>query len=161
VKPTILDLTVEVDSASCAVRKDSGDDPDITNGMLMYARVERTDAAGIDIVGGEGVGRVTRKGLHQPVGAAANNPVPRPKIAREGVGVCDELRYKRGLRVVVSIPGGAEAASRTFNPRLGIEGGLSILGTSGIVEPMASGRWWTAFAWSSAASSRTAGAPLF
>lgn len=136
VEADILDLTVEVDSASCAVRKDSGDDPDITNGMLMYARVERTDAAGIDIVGGEGVGRVTRKGLDQPVGAAAINRVPRRMIAREVEGVCDEFRYNGGLRVVVSIPGGAEAASRTFNPRLGIEGGLSILGTSGIVEPM-------------------------
>jgi len=123
-------------TARCAVRKDAGDDYDITDGMLVRAAVRKNDAPGVRIDGGEGVGRVTRPGLDQPVGAAAINRVPRRMIQEQVEQVCNELGYGGGMEVVVSIPGGAEAAARTFNPVLGVEGGLSILGTSGIVEPM-------------------------
>ena len=91
---------------------------------------------GVAIDGGEGVGRVTKPGLDQPVGAAAINRVPRRMIREQVERVCRERGYSGGLAVTVSIPGGAERAARTFNPSLGVEGGLSILGTSGIVEPM-------------------------
>ncbi|MBR1457636.1 MAG: cobalamin biosynthesis protein CbiD, partial [Oscillospiraceae bacterium] len=126
---------VEDGTAVCAVRKDAGDDPDVTDGMLVYAAVSQT-ARGLEIDGGEGVGRVTRAGLDQPIGAAAINSVPRRMIAAAAENVCAEYAYAGGLRIVVSIPGGEERARKTFNPALGIEGGLSVLGTSGIVEPM-------------------------
>lgn len=122
--------------ASCAIQKDAGDDPDVTDGLLIYATVMRTDQPGITLDGGEGVGRVTRAGLEQAVGDAAINKVPRQMI-REGVeDVCRAAGYTGGLSVIISIPGGADLAQKTFNPRLGIVGGISILGTSGIVEPM-------------------------
>ncbi|MBE6990942.1 MAG: cobalamin biosynthesis protein CbiD [Ruminococcaceae bacterium] len=123
------------DFASCAVRKDSGDDPDVTNGVLVFARAERT-ASGITVDGGEGVGRVTKPGLDQPVGAAAINSTPRRMIADHVAQVCREQGYGGGIAITISIPGGRELAARTFNPRMGIEGGISVLGTSGIVEPM-------------------------
>jgi cobalt-precorrin-5B (C1)-methyltransferase len=120
----------------CAVRKDSGDDPDITNGALVFAKAAKTDQPGIFIDGGLGIGRVTRPGLDQPVGAAAINYVPRQMIRAEVQSVCDTADYEGGISVIISIPDGAALAKRTFNPKLGIEGGLSVLGTSGIVEPM-------------------------
>jgi cobalt-precorrin-5B (C1)-methyltransferase len=151
------------DAGSCAVRKDSGDDPDITNHALIYARVSRSDLPGIRIDGGEGVGRVTKPGLDQPVGSAAINSTPR-RMIREAVQEVLELfksgqgespfqrtgpedpaadQWKdcmqgipRGLDITISVPQGKELAAKTFNPKLGIEGGISILGTSGIVEPM-------------------------
>ena len=125
----------EPDAALCAVRKDAGDDPDVTDGLPVCARVERI-GQGVEIDGGEGVGRVTKPGLDQPVGAAAINSVPRRMIREAVEAVCREAGYTGGLRVVVSIPGGAAVAQKTFNASLGIEGGLSILGTSGLVEPM-------------------------
>ena len=131
----ILEQEWDSASASCAVRKDSGDDPDVTAGILVFARAEKT-ASGITIDGGEGVGRVTRPGLDQPVGAAAINSTPRRMIAENVAQVCREAGYDGGVAVTVSIPMGRELASRTFNPRMGIEGGISVLGTSGIVEPM-------------------------
>ena len=117
--------------ASCAVRKDGGDDPDVTDGALIYARVERTAGGDVTIDGGEGVGRVTRPGLNQPVGAAAINAVPRRMIEEQvrAAGLT-------GAAVEISIPDGAALAKKTFNPRLGIVGGISVLGTSGIVRPM-------------------------
>ena len=125
------------DAVSCGIVKDSGDDPDVTNGMTVYARVERIAGRGkIEIDGGEGVGRVTRPGLDQPVGNAAINSTPRRMITQELLGVCEDHGYDGGLRVVISAPEGVELAKKTFNPRLGIVGGLSILGTTGIVEPM-------------------------
>lgn len=127
---------MEGDAALCGVEKDAGDDCDITDGMTIQALVSRTDGAGILIDGGEGVGRVTRPGLDQPVGAAAINSVPRRMIGEEVRDVCRRFGYTGGLRVEIRIPGGAEAAQKTFNPKLGIEGGLSVLGTSGVVEPM-------------------------
>lgn len=122
--------------ASCAVKKDSGDDPDVTNGILVYAKVCKTAKTGILIEGGQGVGRVTKPGLDQQVGEAAINSGPRSMIKGECQSVCDALGYKGGLRVTISIPGGEDLAVRTFNPRVGIIGGISVLGTSGIVEPM-------------------------
>ena len=122
--------------ACCAIEKDCGDDPDVTGGALIFARAARSETPGVTIDGGAGVGRVTKPGLDQPVGAAAINSVPRQMIREAAAAVCGELGYGGGLRITVSVPGGREAAKKTFNPELGIEGGISILGTSGIVEPM-------------------------
>lgn len=121
---------------SCAVCKDAGDDPDMTDGLEIFARAEKISMKEIVIDGGKGVGRITKKGLEQPVGSAAINRVPRAMIRQETEAVCAECGYEGGLKIVISIPRGEEIAVRTFNPRLGIVGGLSILGTSGIVEPM-------------------------
>ena len=122
--------------ASCAIRKDSGDDPDVTNGVLVYAKVMFSDKTGIAIDGGVGVGRVTKPGLKQAIGEEAINPVPREMIRRAVEETAEEYESAKGLSVVISIPEGVALAEKTFNPRLGIEGGVSILGTSGIVEPM-------------------------
>lgn len=136
----ICDMMVGEDYVSCAVVKDSGDDPDMTNGIKIFARVEKAGReAGITIDGGEGVGRVTKPGLDQAVGNAAINSVPRRMIEEELRQVCEDNGYGGGLRVVISAPEGVEIAKRTFNPRLGIVGGISILGTTGIVEPMSDG----------------------
>ena len=131
----VEDIREEEGRVSCAIRKDSGDDPDVTNGILVYASAEKTKD-GIRIDGGTGVGRVTRPGLDQPVGEAAINTVPRRMITAAVQEVCAGQGYEGGIRVVISIPEGEALAGRTFNPRLGIEGGISILGTTGIVEPM-------------------------
>ena len=135
-----LDLPVEnLESdgvhARCAVRKDGGDDIDATHGTLVYADVTLCDS-GIGIDGGIGVGRVTRKGLDQPPGNAAINRVPRAMIREALEDVAQSHSYGGGFSVVISVPEGEAIAGRTFNPRLGIVGGISILGTSGIVEPM-------------------------
>ena len=122
--------------AACAVRKDGGDDPDVTDGALICARVERSTEPGIAIDGGQGVGRVTRPGLDQPVGEAAINSTPRRMIHEQLEAAAARAGYAGGLRAVISVPTGEALAGRTFNPRLGIEGGISILGTSGIVRPM-------------------------
>ena len=132
----VEDIYLSPDCVRCAIRKDSGDDPDITRDTLIYAEVRKTEDAGIVIDGGQGVGRVTKPGLDQPVGAAAINSVPRRMIRENVEEVCGLLGYTGGLRVVISIPEGEALAKKTFNPRLGIEGGISILGTTGIVEPM-------------------------
>lgn len=124
-----------IESVSCAVKKDSGDDPDITNGILVYSKVTKKKS-GIVLDGGIGVGRVTKPGLDQPVGNAAINRVPRQMILREVEEACERYGYEGGIQVEISIPQGVELAKKTFNPRLGIEGGISVLGTSGIVEPM-------------------------
>ena len=119
----------------CGVRKDAGDDADVTDGLMICARVALcSDRIFID--GGQGVGRVTRPGLDQPVGEAAINSVPRQMIREVLTEAAEEAGYTGGFHVVISAPGGEEIAMKTFNPRLGIEGGISILGTSGIVEPM-------------------------
>lgn len=131
----VLDANFTPSSVCCAIQKDSGDDPDITNGCLVYAHVSLAPA-GIAISGGEGIGQVTKPGLDQPVGAHAINKVPRRMIDDECKAVCAKYGYDGGLCVIISIPGGEELARRTFNPRMGIVGGLSVLGTTGIVEPM-------------------------
>lgn len=122
-------------AVSCAVRKYSGDDPDITDGILICARVEKT-AQGIRIDGGTGVGRVTCPGLDQPVGAAAINSTPRRMIRQHLERIGREFGYSGGFSVEISIPEGETLAKKTFNGKLGIVGGLSVLGTTGIVEPM-------------------------
>lgn len=131
-----LEVMLTADFASCAIRKDSGDDPDDTNGVLVYAKVEKTAEPGIMIEGGVGVGRVTKPGLACAVGGPAINPTPRKMITTEVGKVMADAGYTGGLKVTISIPAGVEIAKKTFNPRLGIIGGLSVLGTSGIVEPM-------------------------
>lgn len=131
-----LEVMLTTDFASCAIRKDSGDDPDDTNGVLVYAKVEKIAEPGIMIEGGVGVGRVTKPGLACAVGGPAINPTPRKMITTEVGKVMAETGYTGGLKVTISIPAGVEIAKKTFNPRLGIIGGLSVLGTSGIVEPM-------------------------
>ena len=118
----------------CAVEKDGGDDIDATTGAWIAASV-RLAPEGVSIDGGEGVGRVTLPGLDQPVGAAAINSVPRRMIAQALAETAAQCGYRGGFAVTISVPGGAELAKKTFNPQLGIEGGISILGTTGIVEP--------------------------
>ena len=141
--PKGIELYLDVESvtwmpdyAECAVRKYSGDDPDVTDGLLIFAKVERCGGNQILLDGGAGVGRVTKPGLEQQIGQAAINKVPRKMITEEVSGVCREYGYSGGVKVLISIPEGEETAKKTFNPRLGITGGLSVLGTSGIVEPM-------------------------
>ncbi len=123
------------DFASCAVKKDGGDDCDVTNGALVVATVRKTQQ-GIVIDGGEGVGRVTRPGLDQPVGAAAINSGPRKMIDEQLRQALLEAGAHCGLYAEISVPDGRALAAKTFNPRLGIEGGISILGSTGIVRPM-------------------------
>ena len=146
----ITDIKRSENEVSCAVIKDGGDDPDVTTGDYIYASVrilhsdtcalskKKQDLAIINIDGGDGVGRVTKPGLDQPVGNAAINHVPREMIEKEVREVCELLDFKGTLDITISVPKGKELAERTFNPRLGIVGGISILGTSGIVEPMSS-----------------------
>lgn len=151
----LLKIDRAENAVSCAVEKDGGEDPDITTGALIYAKVSygeasyTEDAAGMDtkregrtpeirIDGGRGVGRVTKPGLDQPVGNAAINHVPREMIEREVSQVCRLVDYKGVLEIEIFVPEGERLAEQTFNPRLGIVGGISILGTSGIVEPMSS-----------------------
>ncbi len=143
--PGVEHIRVEEDLVSCAVRKDAGDDPDITDGILIYASVRILSNEPVEnipskkqiiIEGGEGVGTVTRPGLDQPVGNAAINSVPRQMITKEIREVMDLFDFRGSLAVEISVPGGEELALRTFNPRLGIEGGISIIGTTGVVEPM-------------------------
>ena len=156
----ILRICRKEREVSCAVEKDGGDDPDITTGALICAKVsfpqeegreageagkdlgakagtgQAPEQAQIVIDGGFGVGRVTKPGLDQPVGNAAINHVPREMIEREVLQVCQVLDYRGILSVEISVPEGEKLAEKTFNPRLGIVGGISILGTSGVVEPM-------------------------
>ena len=153
-----LEVSMDETSASCAIQKDGGDDPDVTHGLLVYARAEhcsrdqalelcRTfgpqaepvltdDQAVVGITGGVGVGTITLPGLEQAIGAPAINVTPRAMITREVQEVCQSFGYTGGICITVSAPDAVELADKTFNPRLGIQGGISILGTSGIVEPM-------------------------
>lgn len=131
----LTDIKKENDYVSCAVQKDSGDDPDVTDKILVYSTVSYKKS-GITVDGGEGVGRVTKKGLKQQIGEAAINPVPRKMIEEQLKTAASDYSYDGGLKAVISVPMGIQIAKKTFNPRLGIEGGISILGTTGIVEPM-------------------------
>ena len=128
--------TREGNAARCAVRKFSGDDPDVTDGALVVAAVSLSATPGVHIEGGQGVGRATKPGLKVPVGAAAINPGPRAMIEAAVREALEETEPVPGIDVIISVPEGAALAQKTFNPRLGIVGGISILGTSGIVEPM-------------------------
>lgn len=132
----LLDTNLSPDEVSCAVRKDGGDDPDATNGILIYAHASKRSDGKIVIDGGKGVGRVTKPGLTQKIGEAAINKVPMEMIRSMVEKECEQFGYKDGIQVIISVPEGEKVAEKTFNPRLGILGGISILGTSGIVEPM-------------------------
>ena len=135
VAPLFCRLTAA--GAECAIEKDGGDDVDVTTGLAIVATVElRPDCPDICIDGGVGVGRVTKPGLDQPVGAAAINHVPRQMITDALRREAASADYHGGFAVTISIPEGEAVAKRTFNPHIGVTGGLSILGTSGIVEPM-------------------------
>lgn len=142
--PNQTDLIIDVlnpqfndNVASCSIEKDSGDDPDITNGILVSSKVTLLpDSSEIIIEGGNGVGKVTKGGLDQPVGMSAINSVPRKMIKDSLNELAMQYNYKGGFHVLISVPKGEEIAKKTFNPELGIVGGISILGTTGIVEPM-------------------------
>lgn len=131
----VQEIQREKNSVTCAIEKDGGDDADVTHGLLIFAKVERAKE-GIIIQGGKGVGLVTKKGLEQPVGAAAINKIPRKMITEGLLEIAREFSYKGGFLVTISVPLGEKVAEKTFNPKLGIVHGISILGTSGIVEPM-------------------------
>ena len=120
----------EGERAIAAVRKDAGDDPDVTHGLEVQAAVWFSQGSGVSLTGGEGVGTVTKPGLQVPPGSPAINPVPQQMIRQAVAEVTD-----RPLCVEIAIPGGRQIAEKTFNPRLGVVGGLSILGTTGIVRP--------------------------
>jgi cobalt-precorrin-5B (C1)-methyltransferase len=121
-----------IEEASCHVVKDSGDDPDVTDGIEIYAKA-RWIENGILVKTGIGIGRVTRKGLSVEVGQPAINPVPMKMIKKEVVKI---LPKNKGVEITLWIPKGEAIAKKTFNPKLGIVGGISIIGTTGIVEPM-------------------------
>ena len=140
----VIDIDIKEDKVICAIKKDSGDDPDVTNGIKIYAQVTyvkedimrtiNTDRVIVD--GGIGVGRVTKKGLKCAVGEAAINPVPLKMIKEAVAEAAESYSYEGSLKVIISAPKGVDIAKKTFNPNLGITGGISILGTTGIVEPM-------------------------
>ncbi len=132
----VLEIRMDETQVACAIEKDGGDDPDVTKGTLIFATVTKTDHPGICIDGGQGIGRVTKRGLDQPMGNAAINSVPRQMIRENVEEICRLTDYHGGLSVIISAPEGERLARKTFNPRLGITGGISILGTTGIVEPM-------------------------
>lgn len=126
-------------TASAAVEKDGGDDADATHGLLIYSTVTLLPGTNnIEIDGGKGVGRVTQKGLKCAVGMAAINPTPREMIEKTARAL---LGPDCGARIIISVPGGEETAKLTYNSRLGIVGGISILGTTGIVNPMSEESW--------------------
>lgn len=134
----VIDQKIGRNFAQCAVVKDAGDDPDVTDGAKIYARVKYSNKKGISIKGGDGVGVVTKPGLAVRVGEYAINPVPRQMIIKEVTLSLSRLsaeRRDKGIEVIISVPKGKEMAKHTFNPRLGIVGGISIIGTTGLVEP--------------------------
>ncbi len=138
---TLHSCQLEPDGCLCSVIKDAGDDPDVTHGAEIRAEVRWAGEPGIHLCGGEGVGIVTLPGLGLEVGGAAINPVPRQMILGAVGEVAAGIPEGRGLTVEISVPGGAELAKKTLNPRLGIVGGISILGTSGIVKPYSTASW--------------------
>lgn len=127
----VLDIEIGEGFVSCGIVKDAGDDPDSTDGMKIYARVSKREDGEIVIDGGEGIGRITKKGLFGKIGEAAINPVPRQMIEKE----LRELSSS-GHNVLIYAPEGVEVGKKTFNENIGIEGGISIIGTKGIVYPM-------------------------
>jgi cobalt-precorrin-5B (C1)-methyltransferase len=126
--------------AEAGITKDAGDDPDVTHGALVIARVAASDG-GVRFVAGDGVGHVTKAGLPIGVGEPAINPVPRAMMVAEVEALAVQYGRAPDVEITVSIPGGAELAAKTWNPRLGILGGLSILGTTGVVRPFSCAAW--------------------
>jgi cobalt-precorrin-5B (C1)-methyltransferase len=144
--PRVLEIRINTleangETASAGVVKDAGDDPDVTHGAEIFATVRRVPEPGVHIRGGIGIGIVTRPGLELPVGSPAINPVPQ-RMIRQAVGeVLGSEQPNPGIEVTISVPNGEELAQRTFNARIGIVGGLSILGTTGIVRAMSTAAW--------------------
>ncbi len=132
----IVDAQFDEKTASCAVIKEAGDDPDVTDKIRIYAQVQKRNDGQVIIEGGAGIGRITRAGFIGEVGEAAINPVPRQMIT-EAVSQIAE----HGWDVLIYCPTGETVAQKTFNSKLGIEGGISILGTTGIVDPMSDEAW--------------------
>ena len=139
---------VEAEWTYCCMLKDAGDDPDVTHGALICARVRRTDQPGIHLRGGEGVGTVTLPGLGLTVDGPAINPVPQQQITenvldgvRQSSDEGEDFLENDGLEVTIIVPEGEKLAQRTLNPRLGIIGGISILGTTGKVFPYSTAAW--------------------
>lgn len=126
--------------AEAAIIKDAGDDPDITHGAAIIARIEAS-TGGIQFAAGDGVGTITLEGLPLPVGEPAINPVPRKLMTEVVEALCAKHSVAPDFKITISIPGGEELAEKTWNPRLGIKGGLSILGTTGIVHPYSCAAW--------------------
>jgi len=136
IKIRIEECTFDKDHARCSVIKDGGDDPDVTHGAEIFVDLELTNKINaIEIDGGEGVGIVTKPGLGLEINTPAINPVPKKMIKENLTETANEILQDNGIRVVISVPKGKELAYKTDNPRLGIVGGISILGTSGIVIP--------------------------
>ncbi len=143
-------ILAEEGCTCCGVKKDGGDDPDVTTGLLVCVCLKlgegpeceggyylwEEEGLSLRLYGGEGVGLVTKPGLSCPVGKPAINPVPRRMIFEQTARVCRQFDYRGALSITVFVPGGRECAEKTFNPHMGIKGGISILGTSGMVEPM-------------------------
>ncbi|RCX17579.1 cobalt-precorrin 5B C1-methyltransferase [Anaerobacterium chartisolvens] len=137
------DAALRDGEAVCSVVKDGGDDPDVTTGLKIFATARLMGESGINIKAGEGIGRVTLPGLKAEVGGPAINPVPMHMIVN---AVREAAGEGRGAEIVLSVPGGEEIAKSTYNPRLGIVGGISILGTTGIVVPVSEDAWREALA---------------
>ena len=131
----INDIAIQAQTVTCSVTKDAGDDPDVTDGIKIFATATLAPSE-IRLNGGEGIGRITSQGLACPVGEAAINPVPRKMILDNVARICKEENSPAGVTITIFVPAGEQLATKTFNPRLGIVGGISILGTTGIVEPM-------------------------
>lgn len=144
----VENLNINNDYVECSIEKDGGDDIDATHTMHIYARAEIVDKESKDILvcGGEGIGVVTKKGLSVEIGKAAINPTPMKMINTElrkiiGDDISGTIGNDKALKITISAPRGEEVAKKTFNPRLGIIGGISIIGTTGIVEPMSDEGW--------------------
>lgn len=131
----IKNIQISMTKVVCSVVKDAGDDPDVTDGIEIFAECEFAEK-NITLKGGVGVGTVTTKGLRLEIGEPAINPIPRKMIVANVENVCREFDYKDGFNITIFVPEGVTIAKKTFNPRIGIVGGISILGTTGIVEPM-------------------------
>lgn len=138
---TMSSCEMSSNSVTVGTVKDAGDDPDATHRALITSTVSWSDQEGIILDGGVGVGRVTKPGLPVPVGEAAINPVPRKMIHEVALEVLNDFGIQRGVKIVISVPQGEEIAKKTLNARLGIIGGISILGTRGIVVPFSTSSW--------------------
>lgn len=134
----VSSCTFTKDSCTCGVIKDAGDDPDVTNGYTVLSTVSLTTQPGVQFLPGEGVGTITLPGTGIPVGEPAINQTPRRMITNEIEQLLHSHGLHSGVSIRISVPGGSELAQKTFNPRLGIIGGISIIGTSGIVRPFSS-----------------------
>lgn len=144
--PRVLEIRINTlewtgETASAGVVKDAGDDPDVTHGAEIIATVRHVSEPGIHIRGGVGVGTVTQRGLELPVGSPAINPVPQQMIRQAVSEILQSTPHTQGVEVTISVPNGEELAKRTFNARIGIIGGISILGTTGIVRALSTAAW--------------------